>query len=178
MRLFLTFSITLIICCRVMIKRTSMIWETFRIGRISLLYDANKVEINLSSEFSDFIPATNQHDKANKRLILIIFEQNRAISNNFLLLYISKMKILSIFVLNPCFKMQILQKLRSKEPIYVNKSILLTPNSLLIGILSLTTKIDGSKLTLSGFSPAFTPFFRTYQMERISILLIKTEKNE
>lgn len=69
-----------------MIKRTSMIWETFRIGRISLLYDANKVEINLSSEFSDFIPATNQHDKANKRLILIIFEQNRAISNNFLLL--------------------------------------------------------------------------------------------
>jgi len=43
------------------------------------LYDANKVEINLSSEFSDFIPATNQHDKANKRLIPIIFEQNRAI---------------------------------------------------------------------------------------------------
>ena len=48
--------------------------------------------------------------------------------------------------------MQILQKLRSKEPIYVNKSILLTPNSLLIGILSLTTKIDGQKLTQSGFS--------------------------
>ena len=57
-----------------MIKRTSIIWDTFRIGRISLLYDANKVEINLSSEFSDFIPATNQHDKANKRLIPIIFE--------------------------------------------------------------------------------------------------------
>ena len=58
------------------------------------------------------------------------------------------MKILSIFVLNPFFETQILQKLRSKEPIYVNKSILLTPNSLLIGILSLTTKIDGPKLTL------------------------------